>query len=115
LIRTTTTSRKQRGQAVNRSMEVRAIDLECDSTVVQWAKHKVAHLFRSTASTFPDGTKMRLIPPIGTIISQASKEKYGLVVARQEAFITKMGTGTSWEFSSNLLLDHKNKDMTKTV
>jgi hypothetical protein len=26
-----------------------------------------------------------------------------------------MGTGTSWEFSSNLSLDHKNKDMTKTV
>jgi hypothetical protein len=50
---------------------------------------------------------MRLIPPINTIISQASKEKYGLIVARQEAFLSKIGTGTSWEFSQNLLLDKK--------
>jgi hypothetical protein len=52
---------------------------------------------------------MRLIPPISTIISKESKEKYGLVAARQAAFTSKIGVGTSWEFSQNLLLDHKHK------
>ena len=69
----------------------------------------MAHLYRSLATVFPDGTKIRLIPPINTIISQVSKEKYGLVVARQEALIAKLGVGTSWEFSQNLLLDHKGR------
>jgi hypothetical protein len=59
--------------------------------MLQYAKHKVAHLYRSLATVFPDGIKMQLIPPINTIISQASKEKYGLVVARQETFIAKLG------------------------
>jgi len=58
---------------------------------------------------------MRLILPIGTIISHASKEKYGLVVARQAAFILKIGMGTSWEFSQNLLLDHLQKDTVATM
>jgi hypothetical protein len=58
---------------------------------------------------------MRLILPIGTIISQASKEKYGLVVARQAAFTLKIGTGTSWEFSQKLLLDHLEKNMVATL
>lgn len=47
-----------------------------------------------------------LIPTISTIISQQSKEKYGLVVAKQAAFTAHLVTGTSWEFSQNLLLDH---------
>jgi hypothetical protein len=53
---------------------------------------------------------MWLIPPINSIISQVSKEKYGLVVTRQAAFLAKMGTGTSWEFSQSLLLDHVFKE-----
>jgi len=99
---TTTNARKQNPTAV-KPTEIRAIHLECDSVVLQHAKNKVANLYKSSATSFPDGTKMCLIPPIGTINSQASKEKYGLVVARQAAFTSKFGTGSSWEFSQNLL------------
>jgi hypothetical protein len=56
-------------------MEVRVIHLECDAKMVQWAKHKVSYLYHSTASEFPDGTKMKLIPPIITIISPTRKAK----------------------------------------
>jgi hypothetical protein len=47
---------------------------------------------------------------MNSIISQQSKEIYGLVVAKQEAFLAKLCTGTSWEFSQNLLLDFTPKD-----
>ena len=54
---------------------------------------------------FPDGTKMQSMPMVTTIISQQSKEKYGfLAIAKQEAFLAKLCTGTSCEFSQNLLL-----------
>jgi len=115
VICTTMTTRRQQGVQVARPKDVRAIHLECDSAILQFAKHKVAHLYHSSATTFPDGTKMCLIPPIGTIIVESSKEKYGVVVARQEAFTTKVGTGTSWEFLGNLFLDYKGRDSTKTV
>lgn len=78
--------------------------------VAQHAKHKIARLYSSNTTSFPDRTKMRLIPPISTIISQQSKAKYGLVVAKQEAFTAHLATGTSWEFSQNLLLDFKPRD-----
>jgi hypothetical protein len=54
--------------------------------------------------------KMRLIPPFNTVIPAESKEKCGMVVARQLAFTSKLGKATTWEFLQNLLLDHKNKD-----
>jgi hypothetical protein len=48
---------------------------------------------------------MRLIPPYQTVISAADKGKYGTVVARQSAFLSRLAQGTSFEFVSNLCLD----------
>jgi hypothetical protein len=108
-VRTSNTFQRRRNTQSDKSPPIQAIHLECDSRMVQSIKYKIAKLYSSTTNTFPDGTKMRLIPPISTIISKESKEKYGLVVARQAAFTSKIATGTSWEFSQNLLLDHKHK------
>ncbi len=77
---------------------------------MQTIKHKIAKLYGSAVKTFPDGTKMRLIPPYQSVISEESKTKYGRVVARQAAFTSKLALATTREFSNNLLLDHKNKD-----
>jgi hypothetical protein len=96
--------------SIEQPIPVCALHIECDSTQVQRVKHKLAMLYGSSSKRFPDGTKMRLIPPFNTVISAESKEKYGIVMARQSAFTAKLGSGTSWEFSQNLLLDHKNKD-----
>jgi hypothetical protein len=78
------TARKQKGTQEGRPTEVSAVHLECSSTMLQFAKCKVAHLYHSTATELPDGTKMHLIPPIGMTILHESKVKYGLVVARQD-------------------------------
>lgn len=59
--------------------------------------------------------KIRLIPPISTIISQQSKEKYGLVIAKQEALSAHLAMGTTWEFSQNLLLDCTDKNSNKSL
>ncbi len=56
---------------------------------------------------------MRLIPPYNTVISAESKDGIGL--ARQAAFMTKLCTGQSWEFSQNLLLDLKNRDSGRSL
>jgi len=90
--------------------EVRAIPLECEAVALTYAKHKVAHLYQFLAKDFPHGMKMHPIPPIKTIISQARRENYGLVIVRQATFSQKIGMGTSWKFSQNLLLDHHHLD-----
>lgn len=111
-VRTSTSFRrnKEPTNVANPPAVVRALHIECDSNQVQRVKHKLAKLYGSSCKRFPDGTKMRLIPPFNTVISAESKEKYGIVVARQSAFTSKLGKATTWEFSQNLLLDHKNKD-----
>jgi hypothetical protein len=86
---------------------VQALHLKCDSSKLHSVKYKIANLYGSNVKTFPDGTKMRLIPPYQTVISAESKTKYGRVVARQAAFTAKLASSTTCEFSNNLLVDHK--------
>ena len=102
--------RKQDQRTPEASNQVRALHIECDSKKVQSVKHKIAKLYGSSVKNFPDGTKMRLIPPFQSVISEESKTKYGRVVARQAAFTSKLASATTREFSNNLLLDHKNND-----
>jgi len=110
-VKTNAAARRKPNDIVGRKTpEVRAIHLECDSVCAQEAKHKIGRLYSSTTTAFPNGTKMRLIPTVSSIISQHSKEKFGLVIAKQEVFSANLATGTSWEFSQNLLLDFKPRD-----
>jgi hypothetical protein len=48
---------------------------------------------------------MRLVPPYSTILSMSNRGKYVTLIARQVAFSYKLGIGTTWEMSTNLLLD----------
>jgi hypothetical protein len=84
---------------------VRAIHLEGPSHRIHDIKSALSKWYGSSASSFLDGTKMRLIPPFQSVISADDKAKYGAVVARQAAFLSRLATGTSWEFATNLTLD----------
>ncbi len=55
---------------------------------------------------FPDGSKMRLVPPFKTILSSGNKHKYASLIARQAALNSRLGSCTTWEFATNLMLDH---------
>jgi hypothetical protein len=48
---------------------------------------------------------MRLFPPYNTILSTANKGKYATLIACQAALSACIGVGTTWEFTTNLLLD----------
>jgi hypothetical protein len=70
---------------------------ECSQALSQW--------YGSSSKTFPDGTKMRLIPPWHNIFAQENKVKVGTLVARLLALSERHAQATTMEFSTNLLLD----------
>jgi hypothetical protein len=47
------------------------------------------------AKTFPDGSKMRSIPPFQSMITFGQKTKYASLVARQSALTTRICTGST--------------------
>jgi hypothetical protein len=48
---------------------------------------------------------MRLVPPFNTILSSGNRQKYASLIARQSAINSRLGSGTTWEFSTNLMID----------
>ncbi len=82
-----------------------AIHLESAADRVQDLRNHLSTWYGSSAKTFPDGTKMRLVPPFSSILSSTNKIKYGSLVARQAALSARLGTSNSWEMSTNLILD----------
>jgi hypothetical protein len=49
---------------------------------------------------------MRLVPPFNTILSSSNRSKYASLIARQSSLLACLGVGSTWEFSTNLVLDH---------
>jgi hypothetical protein len=70
---------------------------ECHQTLLDW--------YGSDSKSFPDGTKMHLISPWHNIFAQENKVKVGTLVARQVALNERYAHATSYEFTTNLLLD----------
>jgi hypothetical protein len=102
-IRTTDGSNKSKD---NNSSRVNAIHLECAAYNAQEACQKLSKWYGSSSKSFPDGTKMRLVPPFYTILSSGNRQKYASLIARQSALNSRLGTCTTWEMSTNLMLDH---------
>jgi hypothetical protein len=67
--------------------------------------NKMSKWHSSSSSSFLDGTKMRLIPPINNILSREGKMKMATLLMHQEALNSCLAFTTSWEFATNLLLD----------
>jgi hypothetical protein len=63
--------------------------------------------YGSKSTSFPDAVRMRLIPPLDALSDANRQENYGAALAKQASFVSKMGKGSSWEFTSNLILDKK--------
>lgn len=111
-VRTTSTFQRNMPTPVN---VVRALHLEGDSTRAHILKHKLACYYDSKSTQFPDGTRMRLIPPFNKVISAYSKSKYGEVVSRQAKFTERLASQSTWEFSSNLILDRLHPRLNKSI
>jgi hypothetical protein len=89
----------------NNSSRVYALHLECAADRAQEARQKLSRWYGSASKRFPDDTKMRLVPPFNTILSSGNRQKYASLIARQSALNSRLGSGTTWEFSTNLMID----------
>ena len=87
------------------SPRVMALHIEGPADRSHEIRQKLSAWYSSSSKSFPDGTKMRLIPPFNTILSRDNKVKFATLVARQEALNRRLAHSTTWEFATNLLLD----------
>ncbi len=87
------------------SPRVMALHIEGPADKSHEIRQKLSKWYSSSSKSFPDGTKMRLIPPFNTILSRDNKVKFATLVARQEALNRRLAQTTTWEFATNLLLD----------
>jgi hypothetical protein len=67
-------------------------------------RHLLKRWYSSGARNFPDGSKMRLVPPYQSI-TFGQKTKFASLVARQAALSARICTGSTWELTANLVLD----------
>ncbi len=102
-IRTTDGSNRSKDSA--NASRVYAIHLECAADRAQEARQKLSQWYGSSSKKFPDGTKMRLVPPFNTILSSGNRQKYASLITQQLALNARIGTCTTYEMSTNLLLD----------
>jgi hypothetical protein len=77
------------------SAHVYALHLESSADRAQEARKKLSKWFGSSSKSFPDGTKMRLVPPFNTILSSGNKQKYASLIARQLALNSRIGSTTT--------------------
>jgi hypothetical protein len=67
---------------------------------------KLSTWYGASCRTFPNGTKIRLVPPYNAILSCTHKGKFAALIARQAALSSRLCSGSTWELSTNLILDH---------
>jgi len=79
--------------------------VECAIDKVQEVCQKLPTWYDSVSTRFRDGTKMRLVPTYKSILAASNKSKFASCLARQAALASGIATGTTWEMSTNLLLD----------
>jgi hypothetical protein len=97
------------------SISIRALHIEGPKEKTNTIRTKLSKWYNSASTAFPDGTKMRLIPPYHTIISVDNKIKFGNLVAQQEAINKRLATSTNWEFATNLTLDEPEPQSGKSL
>jgi hypothetical protein len=96
------------------SEKINALHVKCAMDKVQEVRKKLSFWYDSASITFPDGTKMRLVPTFSSILSTQNKAKFASCLARQAALSSGMAVGTTWEMSTNLMLDVMDPSSKKT-
>jgi len=101
----TTNGPNRKKDPADSSEWVYTLNVEYASDRVQETKKKLAVWYDSSSSTFPDGTKMRLVPVFSSVLSMINRMKFASCLARHVALSAGLGTCTTWEMSTNLMLD----------
>jgi hypothetical protein len=99
-----TNDRYRKAQEPN-STRTYALHLEAATDKAGKVQQELSKWYRSSSQLFPDGTKLRLVPPFNSILSYSHKAKYSALVAWQAALSSRICTGSTWELAANLTLD----------
>ncbi len=86
---------------------IKALVLEGPQDQVYELRDTLSTWYGSKSTSLPDAVRMQLIPPLDALSDGNKQENYGAALAKQASFVSKMGRGTSWELTSNLILDKK--------
>jgi hypothetical protein len=86
----------------NPQRKILALHVEEPADRAQEVRNRMSKWYCSSSSSFRDGIKMRLIPPINNIPSRKGKMKMATLLMRQEALNSRLAFTTSWEFVTNL-------------
>lgn len=97
------------------SEKAKALHVEGPADRAHEIRAKLSQYYGASSTVFPDGTKMRFIPPFNTIVSSNNKMKFPTLVARQLAINQRIGTGTSGELVTYLALDKQNPNTGRTL
>jgi hypothetical protein len=101
-IRTTGNSYRKK-DPLDSSERFYALDLECVRPSTR-SMEEDAHLVRLYIEKNLDDTNMPLVPTFNSVLSD-NKTKFASCLVCQAALSSGLGTCTSWEMSTNLLLD----------
>ena len=97
------------------SEKVYALDLETASDKIRLVRDHLKQWYRSSKTTFSNGTKMHKVPPYNTILSMANKGKYATLITCQAALPAYIGVDLTWEFTTNILPDRPKPKMKKSL
>jgi hypothetical protein len=109
------TNERNRKAAKDTAPRTYALHLEAAAHRAAAIRHKLSMWYGSKSKVFPDGTKMRIVPPFQTILSYSHKIKYSSLVARQAALLSRICSGSTWELSANLVLDRPEPGSGRTL
>jgi hypothetical protein len=94
---------------------VSAMHIEAAANKVFAIRNTLSKWYSTSSKSFPDGTKMRLVPPFQSITVFSHKAKYSALVARQASISSCIGSASCYEFAANLILDRPAPDTQQTL
>jgi hypothetical protein len=87
--------------AVPKDQQVKAIHIECDSGIRFELKAALSKIYASAKNDdYPNGTRMRLVPEINSMISPDTRQNVTRLRARQDNFQQQILPAISWDISA---------------
>jgi hypothetical protein len=89
-----------------KAARVFALHIEGAADKAVYLCKKLSTWYGASCRTFPDGIKIRLVPPYNAILSYTRKGKFAALIARQAALSSRLCSGSTWDLSTNTPLFH---------
>jgi hypothetical protein len=93
---------------IPRDQQVRAIHIECDSSIQQDLKLALSKIYPSVKNVdYPNGVGMRLVPEMNAMISPETRQNVTRLRVRQDNFQQQVMSAITWDFTAVDFVDPK--------